>query len=184
MTLFTIFSRLPDHASCIEHLEDIRWGDVSRCPHCRSAHVARQADGTRVGRWNCHACPAGFTVLPSTIFEKPRLPRQQWCLASSLMRNAKTSLSRCQLGRDVDLNQRSAWSLQHRIRAARARDADALLHGLIEADETSSGGKPRKFNKNKKVPLPQIHAAGAPARRRSSGQLNAAATPTPALLPI
>jgi len=37
----------------------------------------------------------------------------------------------------------------HRIRTAMAADEeqDRLLHGIVEADETYVGGKPRKVNK-------------------------------------
>jgi hypothetical protein len=37
----------------------------------------------------------------------------------------------------------------HRIRVAMAEDAEqnSLLHGIVEADETYIGGKPRKANK-------------------------------------
>ena len=147
MNLFTIFTRFPDHEACIEHLESLRWGDEPRCPHCSSDHVARKADGERVGRWNCHACHNSYNALAGTIFEKTRIPLQKWFLAIGLMLNAKKSLSSCQLGRDLDVNQRSAWYMQQRIRAAMTTDQDTLLQGIVEADETYVGGKPRRTNR-------------------------------------
>ena len=56
---------------------------------------------------------------------------------------AKKSLSSYQLARDLELNQKTAWYMQQRIRAAMASDEGALLQGIIEADETYLGGKPR-----------------------------------------
>ena len=51
------------------------------------------------------------------------------------MLNAKKRLSSYQLGRALVLNQRSAWSMPQRIRAAMPQ-GDSLLSGLGEADET------------------------------------------------
>ena len=144
MNLITIFQRYPDQESCIEHLERVRWGDEAHCPHCGSIKVARKADGFRVGRWNCHDCKASFNVLSGTIFEKTKVPLQKWFMAIGLMVNAKKSISSFQLARDLDMNQKSAWYMQQRIRAAMAADQAPMLQGIVEADETYVGGKPRK----------------------------------------
>ena len=149
MNLIAIFRRFPDHQSCIEHLEDIRWGDQAHCPHCEGGHVARKCDGDRVGRWNCHDCKSSFNVLSGTIFEKTRVPLQKWFLGIGLMVNAKKSLSSYQLARDADLTQQTALYMQQRIRAAMAADQAPLLQGIVEADETYVGGNPRKGNRRR-----------------------------------
>ena len=79
--------------------------------------------------------------------EKTKLPLQKWFLAIGLVINAKKSLSSHQLGRDLDLNQKSAWFMQQRIRAQMASEQGPMLQGIIEADETYIGGKPRKANR-------------------------------------
>ena len=146
MHLFSIFQQFPDQQACISHLEEVRWGEEPECPFCESPRVARKAERDLVGRWNCHACKSSFNVLSGTIFEKTRIPLQKWFLAISLVLNAKKSLSSYQLGRALDLNQRSAWYMQQRIRAAMTQ-GDRLLSGLVEADETYVGGKPRRTNR-------------------------------------
>ncbi len=145
MNLIAIFEKFPTQQACIDHLEAVRWGDEPECPFCHSAHVARKTEKNRVGRWNCHACRSSFNVLSGTIFEKTRVPLQKWFLAISLMLNAKKSLSSPQLSRDLNLTQQTALYMQHRIRAAMT-DSDALLNGIIEADETYVGGRPRRSN--------------------------------------
>ena len=45
------------------------------------------------------------------------------------------------------MNQKSAWYMQQRIRAEMATKQADLLHGIVEADETYIGGKPRKQNR-------------------------------------
>lgn len=147
MNLITIFGRFPDQEACIEYLEKVRWADEPNCPHCGSISVARKSDGGRVGRWNCHSCKASFNVLSQTIFEKTRIPLQKWFLAIGILVNAKKSLSSFQLARDLDMNQKSAWYMQQRIRAAMMTEERELLQGIVEADETYIGGKPRKANR-------------------------------------
>lgn len=164
MDLLRVFRQFPDHESCIEHLESVRWGNEPRCPHCNSSHVARKADGERVGRWNCHDCKGSFNVLSKTIFQKTKIPLQKWFLGIALVLNAKKSLSSCQLARDLDLNQKSAWYLKMRIREAMVEDSDTFLHGIVEADEAflSTDGsskrdddddKPKRGRGTKKLPV-------------------------------
>ena len=129
MTLIDVFHRFPTQETCIEHLEDIRWGDDPCCPHCGSLHVARKADGERVGRWNCHDCHRSFNVLSGTIFCKTRVPLQKWFLAICLMVNAKKSLSSPQLARDLDLTQQTALYMQQRIRATMIEEGAGMLTG-------------------------------------------------------
>lgn len=147
MNLLDIFAQFPDQESCLEHLESIRWADNPRCPKCDAKNVARKADGCRLGRWNCHRCKISFNVLSGTIFEKTRIPLNKWFVTIGLMVNAKKSLSSYQLARDLDLTQPTALYMQQRIRAAMATCQESMLQGIVEADETYVGGKPRKRNK-------------------------------------
>ena len=100
------------------------------------AYRRTETEEGRIGRWNCHACEVSFKVTCGTVFQDS----QKWFLAISLIANAKKSLSSHQLARDLDLNQKTAWYM---IRAEMAKKGGALLEGIIEADETYIGGKPR-----------------------------------------
>ena len=146
MNLIEVFTMFPTQDACIAHLESIRWGDTPTCPFCHSESVARKAEKGRSGRWNCHACHNSYNVLSGTIFEKTRVPLQKWFLAIALTINAKKSLSSYQLARDIKTTQQTALYIQHRIRAAMT-DNDRVLQGIIEADESYVGGKPRRANK-------------------------------------
>jgi len=156
MNLMRVFAKFPDQEACIEHLESIRWGDDPTCPLCKSDRVARKNELGKIGRWNCHACKSSFNVLSGTIMQKTRIPLQKWFLAIGLMMNAKKSLSSCQLARDLGITQQTAWYMQTRIRVAMVQREHHLLQGIIEADETYLGGKPRKDNRhNNDTPPPQ-----------------------------
>ena len=152
MSLVDIFERYPTQESCISHLERIRWKDSPHCPHCASVDVAQKQEGERVGRWNCHDCKSSFNVLSGTMFQNTHIPLQKWFLGIQLVMNAKKSLSSHQLSRDLTLNQKTAWYMQTRIRAEMASQDQVILQGIVEADETYLGGKPRPENKKEDTP--------------------------------
>ena len=161
MNLMTIMNRYPDEVSCIAHLEKISWGNKPQCPYCESENVARKRENDKRGRWNCHLCKSSFNVLAKTMFQGTKIPLQKWFIAIVLVANAKKSLSSCQLGRDIDLNQRSAWYMMQRIRTEMARKSPTLLQGIIEADETFMGGKPRRRkNGDGNLPPPSKRGRG------------------------
>ena len=135
MDLFTMFQKFPTHEDCIACLEKARWGDEPRCPLCGSDDVARTNTKGRAGRWNCHSCKSSFNVMSGTIFMGTKVPLQKWFVCIALLLNAKKSVSSHQLARDLSMNQKTAWFMAMRIRAAMVKK-DALLVGIVEADET------------------------------------------------
>ncbi|MCY3742890.1 MAG: IS1595 family transposase [Candidatus Poribacteria bacterium] len=150
MNLIEVMERFPDQESCIEHLERVRWRSMPFCPHCGSVSIKRKKEDTigRVGRWNCHDCKASFKVTHGTVFHGTKIPLQKWFMAIALILNAKKGVSSHQLQRDLELNQKTAWFILVRIRAEMANKTSSIvLQGIIEADETYIGGKPRKPNK-------------------------------------
>ena len=149
MDLLSVMRRFPEQQACVSFLESVRWGGDPACPHCGSDQVAPKRDSGRVGRWNCHGCHSSFNVMSGTIFQGTKVPLQKWFLAIALILNAKKSLSSHQLARDLDLNQKTAWYLKMRIRDAMVEDREQFLHGIVEADETFVGGKPRGHRKHR-----------------------------------
>jgi len=150
MNLTQIITKYPDHEACIEHLEWVRWYDKPECPHCGSYHVARRADGERVGRWNCHDCKSSFNVLSGTIFEKTRVPLQKWFLAIALMVNAKKDLSSCQMASDIGTTQPTAWRIMQCIRVQIMSNQQNIRLQDIVADESYVGGRGRHRGQSKR----------------------------------
>ncbi len=81
--------------------------------------------------------------------DRTHMPLQKWFVAISFILNAKKSLSSCQLARDLDMTNPTAWYMQQRTRAAMASGQLPLLKGIIEADETYVGGRPRRRRNRK-----------------------------------
>lgn len=145
MNLVEMMEMFPTQVDCIDYLERLRWQGLPECPHCKSNHVRRRKEllEGRIGRWNCHNCKSTFKVTHGTIFHGTKIPLQKWFLAILLMGNAKKSLSSCQLSRDLDLPQKTAWRIMMSIRIEMGKD-NVMLQGIVEADETYIGGKKRR----------------------------------------
>lgn len=128
---------------------------------CDSEDVARKRENQLVGRWNCHNCLSSFKVTSGTIFEKTQTPLTKWFAAIAILLNAKKSVSSCQLARDLDLSQKTAWRIAHKIRAAMKADTE-MMRGVVEADETYIGGRGggRQWRKHKKAVLGVVERGG------------------------
>ena len=152
MNIIRIFEKFETELDAIEHLEQVRWGGKPSCHYCKSQRTSIHRSKDRaVRRWQCHECRRAFSVTVGTVFHKTHVPLKKWFLILALMVNAKKSASACQVARDLGMNRPTVWSIMHRIRAAMAFDPEqkALFKGIVEADETYIGGKPRHKNRAK-----------------------------------
>ncbi len=93
--------------------------------------------------WNCNGCRKQFSVKTGTIFEESPIKFSKWLPAMWLIVNAKNGISSCELARSLDVTQKTAWFMLHRIRLAMDNGSIDKLNGEVEADETFIGGKAR-----------------------------------------
>lgn len=150
MNIIELFQSFQTQEQAVEYLEKVRWNSEPHCPYCGSTEIGRHASGDRkMPRWQCRDCTRAFAVTVGTLFHGTHIPLRNWFLVLALMLNAKKSASAYQIARDLGMRRPTVWSMMHRIRTAMAADPeqDKLLHGIVEADETYIGGKPRKGNK-------------------------------------
>jgi transposase-like protein len=145
VNLVEITERFPDAETAAEYLESLRWPDGPVCPHCGHEKVYRiKATRDRRRLWKCAGCRKPFTVTIGTIFEASHIPLNKWLIAFHLLCASKKGMSALQLSRMLGITQKSAWFMAHRIRYAMTQPAFASkLSGVVEADETFIGGKPR-----------------------------------------
>ena len=132
--------RFPDEQSCREYLAQARWNGKPVCPHCKhSDKIYRINDGKL---YRCSKCMKQFTVRIGSIFEDSALPLQKWFMAIYILTAHRKGISSCQLARDVEVTQKTAWHMLHRIRyAITNKSFNKPLTGIIEIDETFVGGK-------------------------------------------
>lgn len=150
MNIIEVFQSFSTQEQAIEHLEKVRWAGEPHCPYCGSLNCGRHASGDRaMARWQCRDCSRAFSVTIGTLFHGTHVPLRDWFLVLALMLNAKKSASAYQIARDLGKRRATVWSMMQRIRTAMAADPEQekLLYGIVEADETYVGGKPRKGNR-------------------------------------
>jgi len=146
MNIVLIYEKFPTNNDCIAHIEKVKWGDTPFCPYCKSIKTSPLPEEKR---HHCNNCNTSFSVTVGTIFHHTHLPLQKWFLAISLILNAKKGLSSRQLSRDLNVNKDTGWRISMKIREAMTQhDQRNLLTGIVEADETYVGGKPRKGSGN------------------------------------
>jgi len=147
--LIGLIETIGDEANARRYLEGLRWPDGPVCPHCGGeGYALKPKEGSkspvRAGVYKCRKCRKQCTVTVGTIFEDSHIPISKWLLAIHLMCASKKGISAHQIHRMLRVSYKSAWFMCHRIRYAMARPPLVdKLGGIIEADETFIGGKPR-----------------------------------------
>jgi transposase-like protein len=134
---------------CREFLEHQRWNGTPACVFCGSLKVTRLKDGKRF-QCNEKECRSQFSVTVGTIAENTKIPLTKWFLAMYILSNHSKGISSLQLASWLDVTQKTAWFLNHRIREMLKDNAPALLDGIVEVDETYVGGKISNRHKSKR----------------------------------
>jgi transposase-like protein len=127
-----------------EYLTNLRFPDgVVPCPHCQGTDLWFLANQRR---WKCKGCRKQFSIKVGTIFEDSPLGLDKWLIAVWLIVNAKNGISSCELARGLEVTQKTAWFMLHRIRTALHGGSFDKFSGHVEADETYIGGKARNMH--------------------------------------
>ena len=88
---------------------------------------------------------------------------QTWAVAIYLCLTSLKGVSSMKLHRDLDITQKSAWLLAHRIRKALESGSQGFFTGPVEVDETYFGGKRANMPKHKREQLKGRGAVGKTA---------------------
>ncbi len=138
---------------CYTYLEKIRWSNGVVCPVCGATH--KEANFWRLAdkkTYKCSKCRKRFNVKTGTVFQESRLSLRKWFMAIFFLTTHSKGISSVQLAKDLNIPQKTAWFLAHRIRyVAENFKAKTKFNRPVEVDETYVGGKNRFKHKNKKV---------------------------------
>ena len=154
-------------------LERIRWPEGVRCifSGCDGQKVYRieaKAKTYPSGRtvparhlFKCKTCKRQFSVTKGTIFEDSKIPLSLWIRVMFRMCASKKGVSTYEIKRIYGLTYESAWFMCHRIRWAMTDKKHSLLSGIVEADETYVGGKPRGHIEGRRANMTQAERVKA-----------------------
>ena len=181
ITLIEIMRKFPDDATAEAWFIKKRWSNGIACPYCGSMNVKAGAKHkTMPYRCREKECAKRFSAKTGTVMEGSKIGMQKWMIATYLLSTSLKSVSSMKLSRDLGINQRSAWFMAHRLRAA-ISVKDLPYSGPVEVDESYFGGKFRNATKAKKKTLkgrgPVGKTAVVGAKDRATNRVSANVVP-------
>jgi len=124
VSIAKFFKKFPDNESARKWFEEQRWGKY------------------------CRKC---FSIRTKSILSDSNVSYQNWLLAIYLVTTNLKGVSSCKLARDIEVTQKTAWFLLHRIRKSFDDQSDNPLLSPIEMDETYVGGLEKNKHASKKT---------------------------------
>ena len=145
LSLKTIFRMSDDEARAM--FKAIRWADNGGepfCPRCECTAIYSFASRPI---FKCKGCLHQFSVTSGTIFSSRKLPIRDYLAAIAIFVNAVKGISALQLGRDLDVQYKTAFVMAHKLREAMTSVQNGgTLAGVVEVDGAYFGGKAKQEN--------------------------------------
>ena len=147
-SVLDLIESFPTEQSCIDHLTEIRWNGNVISPFDSSSKVYT----CKGNKYQCKSTGKYFNVKTNPIFDNTKLELSKWFLAIWLVTSHKNGISSLQLGRDLDITQKSAWFMLQRIRKCFGIEINEL-NNEVKVYETYVGGKNKKPHSRKAISL-------------------------------
>ena len=140
ISFYKFFKKFPDEEAAHKFFAEKQWGKDEKnrfCPHCGGIRTTRTEHRMP---YHCKDCRKRFSVRTGTILAESNIPLHKWLMAMYLLNTNLKGVSSMKLARDLDITQKTAWFLAHRIRKAFEDQQDAKFISDVEVDETWMGG--------------------------------------------
>ena len=143
MSIIDLMNMLPTEEAATAWFESVVWAGGRCCGKCGSINTREVPNAKPMPYW-CTDCRSYFSVRTGTAIARSNVPLRKWSIAIYLCLTSLKSVSSMKLHRDLNVSQKTAWFMLHRIREAWTHDAYHDEHpftGPVEADETYIGGR-------------------------------------------
>ncbi len=150
ISLTKLMKMFPSDDAAREWFESKIWPDGAHCPHCGSDNV-QCGIKHRTMTHRCRDCDGRpmFSLRSCNIMDGSKLGYQTWAITIYLVTTDLKGVRSMKLHRALEITQKSAWHLAHRLRKA-FEGVNPLFSGPVEADETDIGGKRKNMPKSKR----------------------------------
>ena len=177
MSLIEVMRMFSDDVTAEAWFVKVRWPHGPACPYCGSTNVLGGAKHkTMPYRCREKECRKRFSVRTGTVMQSSNLGFQTWAMAVYLCLTSLKGVSSTKLHRDLNITQKSAWHLAHRIRKA-LESRGGMFSGPVEVDETNMGGRRANMSRAKREQLIGRGAVGKTAivgaKDRATNQVRA-----------
>ena len=159
LSLVQLLKLFPDDAVAEKWFEKKRWGGKPFCPHCGTENVQSNCKHkTMPYRCREKECGKRFSVKVKSVMESSAIGYQKWAMAIYLLTTGIKGVSSLKLHRDLDVTQKTAWFMAHRLREA--FENGGPFSGPVEVDETYIGGKRKNMSNKKRKALKDTGRGG------------------------
>jgi predicted transcriptional regulator len=112
-TISEILEAFPDEQTCIDHLEKLRWDGFVTSPFDASSKVYK----CKNNNYKCKNSGKYFNAKTETIFNNSKVDLQKWFLAIWMVTSKKTNITSVDLGKELNITQKTAWYMIQRIKS-------------------------------------------------------------------
>ncbi len=177
ISLAELIRMFPNDDAARQWFEGKIWPHGAACPQCGTLNV-QSGIAHKTMTHRCRDCDGRpmFSLKTGTIMQGSKLGYQTWAIAIYLMTTNLKGVSSMKLHRDLEITQKSAWHLMHRLRKVYG-GGNSPFTGPIEADETYFGGRRKTMKKRQRKQLTGRGTAGKTAvvgvKDRASNEVRA-----------
>ncbi len=164
--------KFPDDDTARSWVERIRWPQGPYCPRCGSFNVQSGIKHKTMAH-RCHNCEGKpmFTVRRGFVMAGTKMCCRVWAIGIYLFLTTIKGLSSMKLHWELNICQKAAWFLLHRLRYA-FEEEHGQFSGPVDADEThigAAGNAPLNENailivapKSRPCPMPAVPCVQRP----------------------
>ena len=151
VSIMRLFEMFPDEEAARIWFERARWPHGRHCPRCGSkrTYACKHAKSP----YRCSDCSKYFSAKTGTPLAGSPVPIRKWVFAIYLEATSLKGVSSLKLHRDINVTQKTAWFMLHRIREAWQGHRSGSFTGPVEVDEAYFGGKRKNMSNAKRREL-------------------------------
>ena len=111
-SILELVKAFPNEQKCIDYLDQRRWKGNVVSPFDPESKVYKCAGN----KYRCKNTGKYFNVRTATLFDNTKVELQKWFIAIYMITGHSQGISSVQLAKDLNVTQKTAWFMAHRIR--------------------------------------------------------------------